>query len=418
MSVLSRRVLRVPILVAIYVFLTSGLAASAQNVSLNFKLISPGVGWVSAGNHLFWTNNDGVTWTDITPPGPGNQSLLSVFFLDPTHGWAAFAVGSSEADSSTQIRLVQTHDEGKNWNSLPFDRTRYSSLKNRAAIPSALWFVDAQHGWFQWTLATSSAFSSGLMYSTSDGGATWVELADPPSAGNFRFQTTQDGWMVSPASDFVADGDTLNVTHDGGKTWQEVTIPKPNGCAKCQRLFSDTKFEDVNHGVVAVTYVDPIAPGGREINATYATGDSGKSWQSSEVYEQSSSEFSKSGMASVVGGHAIRVFNGKSNEGIQLRNGNSAINSSYPKSLPPRGFISASDFVDDLQGWLAYNTYSCAKFKNPRADGKGSSCLRPSQQFDLIATNDGGKTFNVITPPTPVSTAPQAIYDRPLRPNR
>jgi hypothetical protein len=48
---------------------------------------------------------------------------------------------------------------------------------------------------------------------------------------------------------------------------------------------------------------------------------------------------------------------------------------------------------------IAYTT--CDKFRNPSADGPGLPCLDGVRHNDLLTTTDGGKTFKVMTLPTP-----------------
>jgi hypothetical protein len=63
------------------------------------------------------------------------------------------------------------------------------------------------------------------------------------------------------------------------------------------------------------------------------------------------------------------------------------------------GSIVRADFVDDASGWVLYSAGRCAKFK--------ADC---SQQVELLSTDDGGKTFRIITPGTSL-VSPQAKGD-------
>src|ERR1700739_741068 len=67
------------------------------------KMVSPGVGWAvvmkdwscapggtdasCAHEKLYWTNDDGGHWRDITPATMPSRHITNVFFLDGAHGW-------------------------------------------------------------------------------------------------------------------------------------------------------------------------------------------------------------------------------------------------------------------------------------------------------------------------------------------
>jgi len=54
-----------------------------------------------------------------------------------------------------------------------------------------------------------------------------------------------------------------------------------------------------------------------------------------------------------------------------------------------------------MNGWLVYYADTVCNELRPAVGGKGPLCLDEVKQFDLLATNDGGKTSKVITPPRP-----------------
>jgi photosystem II stability/assembly factor-like uncharacterized protein len=355
------------------------------------KQLSPGVGWTIVQGRLLSTNDNGAVWTDITPPGPATQTVDNLFFLDSAHAWVVYLDASGTLDAQLSVRMFRTENGGQTWSPLRFDRSTYAGLKQTIAAPGPLFFVDLKHGWFLWKIQTSSAFSAGRLFRTDDGGATWTELPDPPSAGGFRFHTPLDGWMAGGAA-----GEELFVTDDGGETWQQKTVPPPTNCSKCRPVYGTPKFQNPNSASLMVTFEDDSVSEGRSVNSTYVTPDGGKSWQAKEAYEQTG-PYPKTGIASQVDTHTVRVFS-NARSGLQVRTEGGTINSSYPAGLPPRGSIAGADFVDDSNGWLIYQADKCTKFRNPATDGPGMECVEVGHQNDLLATTDGGKTFRIITP--------------------
>jgi photosystem II stability/assembly factor-like uncharacterized protein len=355
------------------------------------KQLSPGVGWTMMRGRLLWTNDNGAVWTDITPEGPASRAIYDLFFLDTAHAWIAVGDASVGAVPQYSVRLVRTEDGGRSWNSTDFDMSSYASLRNTIAKPASVWFVDYQHGWFLWKIQTSSAFSEGKLFSTDDGGATWSELPDPPSANGLRFHTQLDGWMTGGAT-----ADEIWGTHDGGRTWQQKSVPPAAGCGKCRPVYSIPRFQDPKKAVLTATFVDDDVVLGRSVHSTYVTYDGGDSWQDSESYEQTG-PYSRTAVVSSFEMHAIRVFS-NAKYGIQIQTGGVTANSIYPKEVPPRGSIAATDFADDLNGWLVYQAPQCYKYRNRAADGPGLPCKEGVLRNDLLATTDGGRTFKVITP--------------------
>jgi hypothetical protein len=362
-------------------------------------LLAPRAGWAMLGGRLVSTNDNGGTWVDITPPGLtatmlDRDNVLS--FLDARRIWVVIVDRSRTWDwfSGAPMRIVMTRDGGRTWHSHKFDEAHFPDLKQAGAFPISLSFVDSSHGWFLWRCHTSAAFSLGKLLRTDDGGYTWTELPDPPSAGELRFHTPQDGWIVVGAG-----SEKLSVTHNGGKTWQPKLVPPPTNCLQCRPGFSAPRFQNPSQAAMAVTYVEYNAGEGREVNSTYVTHDSGNTWQVTEAYEQAG-PYPKTGFVSIAAMHAIRVFS-DAIQGVQIRTLAGATNSSYssfPKELPLRGFVTAADFADDSNGWLLYQAYACNKFRSPATDGPGLPCVNGVRQADLLTTTDGGKTFRVITP--------------------
>jgi photosystem II stability/assembly factor-like uncharacterized protein len=55
-----------------------------------FKLLTADSGWPSTGTQLFWTNNNGNTWSNISPPNNFGDKYADVTFVTNRIGWVLF----------------------------------------------------------------------------------------------------------------------------------------------------------------------------------------------------------------------------------------------------------------------------------------------------------------------------------------
>jgi photosystem II stability/assembly factor-like uncharacterized protein len=110
---------------------------------------------VGERGHVLASTDGGATWTQR--PAPTRANLTAVYFVDAQHGWA---VGHDEV-------ILRTTDGGATWS-----RTHFEPQKQQPLMD--VWFADATTGF------AVGAFST--VYRTTDGGATWtaVEFAPPP----------------------------------------------------------------------------------------------------------------------------------------------------------------------------------------------------------------------------------------------
>jgi hypothetical protein len=72
------------LVVALLLLPSPGVKAQGGAVT-DIKLIATNVGWAERGGRLYWTNDNGANWKDITPPGDG--TIGGIFFLDGEKGW-------------------------------------------------------------------------------------------------------------------------------------------------------------------------------------------------------------------------------------------------------------------------------------------------------------------------------------------
>jgi photosystem II stability/assembly factor-like uncharacterized protein len=338
------------------------------------KLIGPQTGWALAGQRLYWTRTDGRAWTDITPPESQGQSIDGVFFLNSSHGWTVISGRGPTAPGGLVLKVLRTLDGGHSWGGGSID----TSVDKRFRIyagGASIFFLDAARGWINLRLMSSSNFSFGLLFSTDDGGQTWSELPPPPAADPVHFVTPRDGWIAGGPG-----GGQLWYSGDAGKSWERRSIPMPVPCARCRVIYAQPHFSSEQDGIMPVTILEPD----HSFAGTYVTKDAGKSWRASLLRESRAAQHAA---VSVFDSHVVRVSVGPEGK-VKLRVESTELNSlGLPKGLWPMGAISRADFVNDRNGWLLYSAAGCF--------GPLSRC---SEQVELLSTEDGGKTFRIITP--------------------
>jgi photosystem II stability/assembly factor-like uncharacterized protein len=380
------------------------------------KLVSQQTGWAvvdqpsdqssenaehTTSQHLYWTDDDGQTWREITPNPMVTRSLGNIFFLNDSHGWllASDALGEEEG---ARFYVFSTADGGKNWNSVLLQRKTFN-LRDDYTFPTQIFFSDPKHGWilWHWHLMNSSLNS---LLATSDGGHTWKRLPDPPGAGPIDFTSAHDGWMIggSPGQEGIpeVEDDQLWVTHDGGVRWKAISVPLPADSPADVR-FSELKFNSRGNGVVVGQA--SISGGYAQRFFTCVARDGGKSWQVSQFDAYGASP-------SLVGLHAIwtvfptpnnksRIFD-RTRPPNTIRIDDREIAPILPDALSLEGSIGAVDFSDDSHGWTIFLN---GRFGMPESAAASS---------ELLSTADGGKTFRTITPPVAKSrtVVPPELY--------
>ena len=159
-------------------------------------------GWLVAGGRLYSTSNGGIEWRDISP-----AMIQRAYFLPAGQAWAISAPEGGAA------RLFHSSDWGATWESLEL------TLPAEDWRPIQVQFSSPSSGWVVLQKQTSQAFNIGSLMKTDDGGHTWQTL-DLPIAAPVRFDTEQDGWLISNT------GEITYHTTDGGLTWQQSQASK------------------------------------------------------------------------------------------------------------------------------------------------------------------------------------------------
>ena len=188
---------------------------------VDYDFVSSTTGWAavvrSDTNHTaYWVFRtvDGARHWSVQTSGSNDDGTdgIDMRFFDARHGY--FVIGRQSA--------YTTQDGGAHWRPVP--------LPKRLALE--LTFADPTHAWFVGTDDVAGTFNGGIalpLFATADGGATWMQLPDPPGGG-FSFRTALNGWSAN-----VTDsGGIAYVTYDGGRSWfgrALPLVPSPDGKA-------------------------------------------------------------------------------------------------------------------------------------------------------------------------------------------
>ncbi|MEW6239330.1 MAG: glycoside hydrolase domain-containing protein [Chloroflexota bacterium] len=356
---------------ALFPLSTAALASfESDPASLSdFQQVAPARGWLLFDQRLYWTNNDGLEWRDITPPV--QAKIETVTFLDNSEG--RVILGGDAA-----YMLASTQDGGDSW------ALKSLNLPGLAEFPEPVGAVhmgwrDAAHGWLVFELATGSNFSRGLLFVTADGGATWQARAIPLGEPAY-FVNEQLGWVAGGPA-----GDALYRTQDGGQTWQPVQVSS-------ERVYYQLPvFENGQNGLLPVVTETLEAE-------FYATEDGGQTWTSagrvplgpntSPEVDLPLARLGVSGLALVVPG---------TSQIVQMEAGEivTRVNADGESA----GIVRLSMSTPE-SGWAEWVSGECVR------DGDGTIC---TQEKKLLGTSDGGEHWAAMTLPNTQASLHQSF---------
>jgi photosystem II stability/assembly factor-like uncharacterized protein len=365
-------------------------------VVTDMKLIIPNVGWAERGGNLYWTNDNGANWKDITPSSsPGSDERISdIFFLDAHRGWALFARYDKD---EPQFDLVSTTDAGATWS-----RTHVSPLAvpadygNPDRSPLRGWggrvtFADSLHGWLNITLPgeTMNTWWSFLLV-TSDGGRTWRQARHAPALADAEALpvSASQGWLFGFSND--AGVNALYVTRDGAHSWQNITLPTPKEIAPADCYVMGTPtFEDTTHGFLQVNCSSGSDAQGKFSKVLFATEDGGRTWKADRiVIDLDDNARIQYHSSSVVGSDWIFAASSEDHPTLTKLGPGARIDATADHAAPRPRYreIDDASFATPTQGWVIVGG-------------------------DLVSTTDGGTTWITLTPgPQPHVIQPHGSF--------
>jgi photosystem II stability/assembly factor-like uncharacterized protein len=269
----------------------------------DFKLLSPNTGWVSTGNRLLFTTDNGAHWKDISPPVPApsdprDNKFSGVFFLDANTGWVVSAVDTNDTtpygtDVGSDALLSSTTDGGATWTTMKLPR---ADTVRESGGGGSIAFSDRLHGWFDLGLTGNTAVQPAALFKTSDGGRTWQHVKGDPGVGVEIVALTEEDVWFAGGPDYK-----LYVTHDGANTVQEVPLSVPDGIpADDYPTYGLPVFTSGLNGYEEVMYTG--GNGDKSAAVLFATGDGGRTWKPDRILSNLAESSAGSSVESAVAG--------------------------------------------------------------------------------------------------------------------
>jgi photosystem II stability/assembly factor-like uncharacterized protein len=337
------------------------------------QMASTGEGWIWTENRLWRIWSNGASLEDLTPLTPVSSQILDVHFYDANQGWVA-----ARSLSSGEVLIFRTLNGGQTWEgvSIP-DPDGYLAF---GVGNLDLEFVDGQTGWASVELQSSAIFSPGLLYRTLDGGRTWSQVS-APAGGEIRFVDTLNGWLTGGPG-----GGQLFETRNGGFTWQSREAAPVNATGE-PRYYHLPVFSNPHDGLLPLTWSDPDAMR----LELYTTEDGGQTWFLAKTV-------SLAGLKNLTGslplypagdGRYLMALPDGSLLEITGADGSLSTRLISPQGLPAG--VKNINSINAFNAWALTQNGDCSGDK----DSAGFQCAQHSQVF---ATNDGGLSWNEITP--------------------
>ena len=195
---------------------------------------SPSTATTTSG--VLVSTDQGATWRRCLTLAPSRDSVLYLAASDARHLWALCASGQPGQPDHSNPYLLRSTNAGASWSRLPGVHLGVAGLPGSTTPFS---FVDARRGW-SWFVPYSGAAAAEVRTST-DGGKTWQEVAQPQGFGLGVFAL--DGlhaWTVGSA--LASNTGALYATTNGGKSWHEHLF-------FAHEPLAAVYFRDPRHGV-------------------------------------------------------------------------------------------------------------------------------------------------------------------------
>lgn len=238
----------------------SGGDLSFVDATRGWMMADLGAGAGSMAVSIFQTTDGGATWTrtytnDPNMEGAGDTLPLGglkgeIAPLDMNTAWISGVIYSPG-----MVYLFRTDDGGSTWSTINIDLSAEAQLSELSI--ERIEFVSASQGFL--ALRVISTDMHTILYSTTDGGNTWVPApAKIPNAGRLN--------IVSEREIILYSSDQFYITRDAANTWNIV----PPDIAFGDSLTS-MSFANSNTGWVVTT--DPS-----NHHALYKTTDGAATW--------------------------------------------------------------------------------------------------------------------------------------------
>jgi photosystem II stability/assembly factor-like uncharacterized protein len=174
--------------------------------------VSREVAWICSDDKVYRTTDAGQTW--LPTATVTTTELFSIIAARDAN--TAFVGGSGPDGLGGDANIYRTTDGGQTW-------TAVYTATGAASYWNGIYFFDANNGIAFSDPPDGNAF---LFVKTTDAGATWTPIANPPAAnenefGVFKtlyFHDNLNGWFGTIGFDGGIGGRVFRTT-DGGNTW-------------------------------------------------------------------------------------------------------------------------------------------------------------------------------------------------------
>jgi photosystem II stability/assembly factor-like uncharacterized protein len=336
------------------------------------QLVTATRGWALTPKGLAWTDDGGGSWRDITPKSAPALGVRGVFFLDGEHGWVVASGGA--ASSEVPLGAFRTSDGGRTWTSTS---VASPSAANAAAYAGPAWvrFVDQLHGWILVKEVSSSNFSFGRLYATTDGGQSWT-AREAPLGDPITFVDSKTGWTAGGPA-----GDRLYVTRDAGTTWKRQQVQPPTGTERDHIAYA-LPAKSGDGLVLPVT----LAASARSTVAWYLSRDAGRTWRL--VNRIATADRLGPGVevpVAIAGSDTWVSMLPSTRHLVRLRDGGATLTMQTPATAPAG--VEELQFASATAGWALAAGGACGP-NGPCAAGRV-----------LFRTSDGGASWREVTVP-------------------
>jgi hypothetical protein len=249
---------------------------------IDAELFPAGRGYVRTQHSLFWTDDLGATWRNITPPGltPAQLQSAGIALQPDGHEWVAVA---PEAGSNT-VTLMRRSSITQRWTSTSIALGALT-ISPYAGTTTYLSFTGHDNGWLLvGEQITHTGF--GELLRTTDGGATWTLQAGQralPAVGAITFLTPQVGYLDASMTG------AWWTSRDAGQTWAHLQLPTP--AAKKSDSANIIGGPTLAGGaiVLAASFTTP-AQGNADGVGIYRSTDLGETWTVRQLASETPTE--------------------------------------------------------------------------------------------------------------------------------
>jgi photosystem II stability/assembly factor-like uncharacterized protein len=111
----------------------------------SMRLITGTEGFVSSRRSIFWTNDGGSSWTEITPPYLTRSHRIGLVTFESAEKGRAVISSDTTTNTRARLTLAETGDSGKSWRFSQITLSESDALEYSGRV--SISFVGPQIGW-------------------------------------------------------------------------------------------------------------------------------------------------------------------------------------------------------------------------------------------------------------------------------